>query len=282
MHFDLFRISLALRTQIDIAEYRDADGGIPTREQWLRIVFAQQIKFSSRGNLFYFEPFQAQDGTNSIFGKIGRRTIEKENAPPEEAFIDIERPQWHAASVFIDPTHHEDGQQLAMEVKSSVGATHSVLEGLANHLNENEHRSPYVIDIGAISDPSSFWDFAKDNEGNVTALTLEAPVPNMFGHENDYDEEMRKYRDREKAQKVSISIKNPDGLNLDTQTVRDGVEYTAKTGGKITAKAKKKKSYNSQNKTKRVGSDSIKEGISGQSNGIYDILRQAIEGLFLK
>lgn len=156
MHFDLFRISLALRTQIDMSEYRLPSGGIPTREQWLRFVFSQQIQFSSRGSLFYFSPFSPPDGSGYIWGKIGRRTIEKENAPPEESFIDIEREQWHASNVFIDPEHHDDGQQLAMEVKSSVGLPHSVLEGLANHLNENEHRSPYVIDIGAISDPSSF------------------------------------------------------------------------------------------------------------------------------
>jgi hypothetical protein len=185
MQFELFRISLALRTQIDIAEYRNPGGKIPTREEWLRIVFSDQIKFSSRGRMFYFAPNHERKDDYIILGKIGRRIVEKENASPDESFVDIARDQWHAASVIIDPTHHSDGQQLAMEEKSVVGSSHIILEGLANHLNSNEHRAPYTLDIGAISDPRTFWDFVKENEGNITTLTLEAPVPNMFGHEND-------------------------------------------------------------------------------------------------
>lgn len=282
MQFDLFRISMAQRQQIDMAEHRLPDGQIPSREQWLRIVFARKIEFTNRGQEYYFTPIAPPVGTNAIAGRIGRQTAEVENQPPDEGFEPIERDSWHASDIFMDPVHHEDGQQLAMEVKGSVGTTHAILAGLATYLNDKDFRSPYFIEIGPISDPESFWEFVHANEGNITTLTLEAPVPNMFGHKNDFDEDMRKYRDDEKARKVAITLRNPDGLEVNTETVRDAVDYTSKTGGNIKAKAKKKRSYNSKKKTKTINSEEINSDKYSENNGIFEIIRKSFGRLLPK
>lgn len=278
MLFELFRISMTLRKQIDFQEARSISGETPTREEWLRHIFSRPLIFPSRGNgsPFHYSPIEPLLGTNSVAGRIGRQTVEKESSAPQDGFQPIEREQWHAAEVLIDPTHHADGQKLAMKVKSIVGAPQGILAALVAYLN-SQAEAPYVIEIGAISDPESFWDYARQNPGRITSLTLEAPVPNMFGHENDYDDELRKYRDQEKAQKVAITIKNPDGLNVETPTIRNGVSYAAKSGGKINAKAKGRHPYSSDRKTMRISSESITDQDSDPGNKIILYIKASFE-----
>jgi hypothetical protein len=91
---------------------------------------------------------------------------------------------------------------------------------------------------------------------------------------------MRKYREIESAQKVAIKITNPEGLKTNTKTVKNGVEYTAKMGGKITARAKRKKSYNSQRKTKKFDMTSIDE--RKNKSGTFKYIKMALEGLIFK
>jgi hypothetical protein len=252
MHFDLFRISLTPRAQIDFEVYRNPDGSQPTREQWLRIVFGRPIEFNVKQVMYVYTPIDAVAFATTIDGRIGRKTIKTENLPPSEGFAEIERDAWQAADVIIDPVAHGDGQKLAMEWKDSVGRPSSILEALAAYLNQSDYQSPYGIEIGAISEPQTFWAFVEENYGQITSLTLEVPVPNMFGHQTDFDEEMRAYRDKEKAQTVTLTLKNPAGLQVDTENIKNGVEYAAKTGGTIKARARRGKTYNSKKKGKRV------------------------------
>lgn len=249
---------MTLRRQITIEEYSSHARDTPTREQWLRRIFSNRIVFFDRGKQYYYTALSVEEG-EALHGRIGREITEKENLSPDQGFEKTQHSSWQAAEVIIDPTSHQNGQQLLIEIKPSVGTTNSIINALTNYLNKTQHHSPYLFDIGAISDPKTFWDFSAENKGKITSLTFEVTVPNMFGHANNFDEEMRKYREYEKAQKVSTTIKSPDGLDSETDTIKNAVDYTSKTGGTIKAKAKNKKYYNSNKNQRKVQISEIKE-----------------------
>ena len=57
----------------------------------------------------------------------------------------------------------------------------------------------------------------------------------------DYDDEMRKMNEQEKAQKARLSLESKDGLNLNTTKVRRAADYTIKGAGSIKARTRKKR-----------------------------------------
>jgi hypothetical protein len=63
---------------------------------------------------------------------------------------------------------------------------------------------------------------------------------------------MRELRDNEKVREAKLTIENKDGLKLETERVRQTVEYTLEGGGNIRARTKRKKRYNSKDKTKKI------------------------------
>jgi len=95
--------------------------------------------------------------------------------------------------------------------------------------------------VNPIVDPDTFWEFERENRGEITLIEFDLMVPNMFGTRNDLDRELRELRDNERVRKAKLALENEDGLNLNTERNRQTVNYTLEGGGGIKAKAKRKK-----------------------------------------
>ncbi len=250
MQFELMHLSL-LERERDLFDPKIAI----SREAWLREAFGEKITFTHYREQFHYvpEPDTTLDFGPLIAGRIGRRVSVSENDPPEKGLHETHREAWMAADVFIDPTHHAEGQKAAVQYREDVGKAFSILESLAKHINaETDPRHPYVIEIARISDPQSFWDWANSNKGAVTSVEFELVTPNMFDGPENMAEEMKAMRDQERARRIRFEFENPDSLELDTSRVKTMVDYATKGGGNIKARTKTKKNFDSKKKAKVI------------------------------
>ncbi|MEZ0170775.1 hypothetical protein [Microvirga sp. TS319] len=279
MRFDLIRLMLLVRQQGHFWEARNPDGSLPTREEWLRMVFSRRIDFDHRGARYSFVPAQpslAAAVSGMVTGKVGRQRVVKENEPPDQGLEETEREQWKAVEIVVDPRAHDDGQKAALAFDKDVGQPLALMRALADALNSRLPPAPYVIEANGIVDPNTFWHFVQENEGEITSVTFELVAPNMFGIRNDLDREMRELRENEKARKAKFTLQNEDGLHLTTDRVRETANYTAEGGGNIAARTKKGKRFNSKNKTKSaIISDAEMDGEDQPSR-----FRRIIQAIF--
>ena len=242
--FELYRFSLIERRQQDLYDQTQA----MTREQCLRFVFDQRFSFIHRSNEFHYVP---NESSEVIIGKVGREKLIEENTPPSEGLADLERMAWHASVIVIDPSDNEDGQKLAMQWIDSVGKPNSVLKSMIGAINEIHPNLKYSFELDQIVDVSNFWEFVRQNSGKITQITFDVPVPNMFGSQENWDQDLRDARDKQRAKRVKVTYTNDDGqLDPETDRIREAVDYTDRSSGKIAARAKGKASFNSSSSNK--------------------------------
>lgn len=227
--FDLFRFSLLPKEQMDLLTPFDS-----TREAYLRNIFSSRIQFQHYKTAFQYVPSQI---SGEIVGRVGRLVINEENLPPDIGLEEAKREMWKAAVIVIDPTEHIDGQKVALEWDPKVGKTDPVMTSLTRAINEQNPTAAYHLEVSPISEASTFWEFARENKGAITTLSFTFVAPNMFGGIDNITEEMRQFRDEERAQRVSIALKSSEGIETDTEKIRNSVEYTSRGGGEITARA---------------------------------------------
>jgi hypothetical protein len=236
---------LLARSQPDAFERRNADGSQMTREQWLRAVFAEPITFQHRNAERLFVPDASDPFSDPrIVARIGRKNLIREN-DPDNYLHEVTREQWRACLVVIDPTNHGDGQKVAIEESSSVGSGFGNFASLVTAINSQSPPEPYVIELHSITDQTTFWEYIERHRGNVTSITLEVVMPNMFGGSSSFEEDAKRLRDREKARRVKETIENEDGLEPETERMRDAVSYATRGGGKVKARAKNAAPYDS-------------------------------------
>ena len=242
-----------MSTEPSLFEQKSTTGVSLTRDEWLRLVFGSEIVFIHRGHEFHFVPEGVNPDPSYIVGKIGRKIVLRENAPPNANFIPIESEHWRASRMILDPSAHEDGQKLAFEIIGAIGAPLPIVKSLANHLNESREH-PYIVEANAIIDPQSFWDFEKQNRGQITSITFELIAPNMWGSVDELHKELISVRDTEKAREMIVTLKNEDGLKLDSDSrIEQTLNYAMKGGGSVKARTKnKKKRYDSNNNSKQI------------------------------
>lgn len=72
--FDLFRLSLRKRRQIDIIEALDPK----TREEWLRNIFGLRTEFRHHGVDYIYVPLDPKRTYPSVVGRIGREISKSE------------------------------------------------------------------------------------------------------------------------------------------------------------------------------------------------------------
>lgn len=238
------------RRQIDAFEAP----GRHDRESWLRSIFSQKIAFTYFSTQFHYVPEVPSDDAddNLIVGRIGRQITVRENEPPDSGLHEMHRDTWRAGVFILDPRHHEDGQKAALEKNAAITDPLKILTALATAINLRQPPEPYGLEVAAITEASTFWDFVNANRGRVTSVSFDLVTPNMFDGPENMDQELRAMRDNEHARRAKLSLENPDGLELNTDRIRGIVDYAAKGGGDIEARAKGRKSYNSRRKIRRA------------------------------
>ncbi len=246
----MLRLSMVARQQPSLFVREREGGGVFGREEWLRIIFGEDIRFEHRGGLFHYAPVQEHDaGRAIIVGRIGRQVTVAENEPPERHLADIERPAWRAARMLMDPPITTTAK-VAVEYEPSVGHPVPIFESLANQINKGPE--PFILEVSAIVPTDTFWNFVNLHKGQVTFIEFEFIAPNMFGEADDYDREMRDMAAQEKAQKAKLILESKDGLNLDTSKIKAAADYTTKGAGSIKAITKTRAKYNSKDRAKRI------------------------------
>lgn len=218
LKFELFRLSLRKRDQLELFQNNHT-----SRADHIRSLFLQKVSFRHHGTEYEYVPSATDTDEKFVYGKIGRKVHSFENAPPEDGYEEIVHEGWKAAIVVVDPYESDDGQKVAIQEDRDVGKAQSLSVPLLAALEREVKEKPYLAAIHTISQKQAFWDFVAANEGKITRLSFELEVPNMFGTDDEYDQDIREYRDIEQASRVKIEISNPDGLNAQTERVR----YTA-------------------------------------------------------
>lgn len=251
MQFDLMHLSLLARER-ELFDSKVAQ----RREPWLREVFSDKIRFTHRGNVFYYVPDpDTPDGkTGLVVGRIVREMDSAENEPPEKGAREIHRPIYKGSLFLLDPTDHDEGQRAAIHHIDKIGQPISLMTSLASTINTGgDPRPPYVMEVAPISDARSFWEFVAQNEGaGITSVVFDLVTPNMFDGPEAIAEDMKALRDEEKAKRVRLGLESPDGLKLHTKRIESVVDYASKGGGRTVAKARNKKKYDSKGRIKRV------------------------------
>lgn len=226
--------------------------GVPhDRESWLRAIFSKEIVFLHRGADFHFVPLPEVGTPEIMVGRVGRRVVAVENQPPQNFFSETEHESWRAALVLIDPRAHENGQLIAAEMVPEVGRPLPIMDSLAQSINTGTPPEPYFVEVNAITDTKTFWDFEKENRGHIVDITFELHVPNMFGIRDDLDKELKELRDHERARRAKFEIQNEDGLNLQTDRVANTVQHTLDGGGAVKARTDDGKRFNSRRRVRR-------------------------------
>lgn len=242
---------LSLYERADLFVQMRTDGQPFTREQWLRYIFSARHDFSHRGSNFTYVPDPELSDDSLVTGRIGREISVRDNEPPEQGMHEQIHPAWQASVVVLDPRTHDDGQQVVMQGREEIGKPIAVFQSLVSNLNGNPE-SPYTIAAFGIVDPETFWDFVRENSGEVVSVSFEAVAPNMFNGKDDFERELRELRDKEKSQKTKVELLNDGGLNPDTERMHQVADYTLRGGGTIKARTSRKKRYNSKQKIKRA------------------------------
>lgn len=238
--FQLYRLSLIERVQPDLY---DQNNEASTREECIRHIFNNSFEFEHRGNEFYYVPKNVDD---LIIGKVGREKTFDESSSPSDGLSEMERTTWLASVLVADPGNNPDGQKLAMQWLDLVGKPSSILKSMVQAINSAHPHIKFSFEIDEIIEVADFWSFVSENRGRVTQITFDVPVPNMFGSSDNWDQDIRDARDKEKAKRVKVSYKNDDGeLDADTDRIREAVDYTDRCSGNITARAKGKATFNS-------------------------------------
>ena len=266
MLFELLRLSLVERSQnlLDYIDEQNSGRSRPSREEWLRRVFSTDITFIHRKSQFHFVPdAQLQRETNGlIVGRVGRKRTTQENEPPESGLRETEHTAWHAMFALLDPSHHDDGQKIAIERDVAVATSClAVLQSLANSINRRSNPEPYVLFVRTIAEASSFWQFA-EHHPVITSLQFEMIAPNMFGINDDWDADMKELKATENADKARFSTESKDGLNVKTPRVQKGVEKTARGTATLKARAKDGPRFSSDETVQTVMVQDKDENIS--------------------
>lgn len=246
--FELFRLSLVGRPQRDFIA--DGLGKDVSKEAYIRQVFSTKHVVQHRGIDLHYVPFDEKIiDPKFLGGRVGRPFSNIEHTPPELGLHEALHQGWKALTILVDPAHHDDGQKVAVEVNKAVGSSYAIINSLIERINSYSN-SIYIVNCHPIIDASTFWSFANENKGQITSLSFDFAVPNMFGGHDSIQEELRKFRDIEKAQDVSVKLKSADGINTDTDKIKEAVNYVEKGGGDIVAKTKSRQTYDSKNRVK--------------------------------
>ena len=238
-------------------------GDIPARrprQDHLRFAFSGRHDFVHRGTDMVFVPVDLtpNDDEKVVFGRVGRPVTNTIHEGPERQFEASTRDSWRAANVAIHTGEDADGQILVMQERGDVGKPLAISASLVASINEMYKDHGWFISVNAMIEKSSFWEAVEKYKGQITKAEFTYVTPNVLGIRSKLNERLREYRERENAQEVSVSVSEPNGnLQLDSEEVRDSVDYISEGGGSARLKAGRETVYDSQDtqKSKDVEAD---------------------------
>lgn len=168
-------------------------------------------------------------------GLIQKTKIHELHEPPEKGGREISKEEWQGAYVIVDPTHHDEGQRIAVE-NDVVGRPSALIKSLSRYINLHDE-APYQIEIEPLWDASRFWAFASIHGNIMKKIEFDFVVPNMWDTEGDLDADLRDTGNITGAERVSVGFRSEHGVSTDNQKVREGVEYAERGAGTLAARA---------------------------------------------
>lgn len=248
-----FRMSLRAVDSPDVFGSVGAEGRPFSREEWLRLYFSEARTFEHRKTTFMYVP--ATDAPklplNLIVGYIARQRILPERTPPSAGFEPTEHGSWQGALLIIDPSHHDDGQKIAIEVRSEIGKPTSILKSLADGMQTSYvDPRPFDVQIHPIAEMFSFWRFAEAHEFQINWMNFDVATPNMFDGSDNLSRELRILRDRNRVNRLKTTITSDSTIDVQQDNIRDVVTYTELGAGSIKARTTANHVYNSKDHVK--------------------------------
>ncbi|WP_145911877.1 hypothetical protein [Blastochloris viridis] len=264
-------MSLLSRPQLPLFEDREL-----SREDYLRKVFNEERIFSHHSIAYHYVPDSGGRKKDAVLGRIGRRVIVEENLPPEDGFADSTYETHRAAALVLDPTSHPDGQKLA--IQNRVGSPTALANSLIKAINFVHSQSIYHIEIQPIFDAKEFWQWASENQGDVTSLTFEFVAPNgMWSTETDLKDELRSFHESIGSDSIQQTFKSCGGLKLDSPKIVEAVEYVQSGSGSISARSRRNKKFSSKKKPKSIViPPSIEVGSGSLLERAYNRIREIL------
>ena len=98
---------------------------------------------------------------------------------------------------------------------------------------------------GITVQPASFWKFAEDNDYKIELLAFDVAPPNMFGGSDEFRNELRELRDRNRVSRLKATLVSDSILDVRQQNIKEIVDYTELGAGTVKARSVDKKRYNS-------------------------------------
>jgi hypothetical protein len=227
--FTLFHFSM-----IPIAQTTFTMRTSDTREDWLRHALKNTFEFEHLGGAaLHWVPQGIAD--ECIVGLIQKTKLHELHDPPEKGGGEIAKEEWQGAYVMVDPTHHDEGQRIAVE-NDVVGRPAALIKSLARYLNRQDE-APYQIEIEPLWDASRFWAFARSHDNVVKRIDFDFVVPNMWSTESDLDADLRETGKVTGAERVAVGFRSDHGVSTDNPKVREGVDYAERGAGTLSARA---------------------------------------------
>lgn len=235
-----------------------ATGDIPmrsSRSDYLRRVFSVKIEFEHWGKGFVYIPISVDDMDDGAVcsGRIGAEKTESVNASPEDLFEPETVTNWRASNFLLDTRNYNDGQKVAVQHRGDVGKPLSILNSLIKHINDTNADSGWELSVNAITERTTFWEAVEQYKGQITRAEFHYVTPNVLGLRTKINKRLKGYKTDENANEVTVVLENSKGnLKLDSQEVKDAVEYTSEGGGSTKLKAGSQKVYDSQDDEKAI------------------------------
>ena len=245
---------------------------IPRRE-YLIEAFGQRIDFAHRRVAYSYVPTFTVEG-NVVVGRVGRPGISHVVGPPDTAFAPVDQPGFVAANIYLDANDDPDGQKLAIQLNTGVGAVLPLVTALIQRINDIGVDAAWLIEVYPISDEESFWSVVEKYRSEITSLQLKLVAPNILGFRDSVSQEMRRVRDENNAATVTIGIENKDGINVDTKEVREAVHYVSEGGGDAILRKGRRKLFDSKRRTRTINVDDDAAATPENSGIIITVIKR--------
>lgn len=244
--------------EVEVPPILVASGSAPsfrTRAEYLQETFSKKIEFEHWAKTFVYMPIGVDPVEEGAIcsGRIGAQKTSNINAGPEEFFEPDTVTNWLASNFLLDTRDFNDGQKIAMQNRSDVGKPLSILSSLIKHINEANPDAGWELAVNSITEKTTFWQAVDEYSGQITRAEFKYATPNVLGLRSAINSTLKNYKDHENANQVSVTLENKTGgLKLDSQEVKDAVEYTSEGGGSTKLKVGVKTVYDSEEDEKAV------------------------------